>query len=115
MSEEKRREKRVFVFCRILDENENFLGYALDLTKFGVKIMVQSNMEQKDEFDIKMLAPDKDNPISVDVKIKVVWRNKRSEQFDELGAEFAEVKDKEKFDTFITYFKSVAEKYSLEI
>lgn len=113
---EKRKHRRMFVFCRVLDENGQAIGYALDMTREGIRMMVLRTHPDQEQFTIVMRSPDKSlADIEVTALVKKVWRSSKNEQFDEIGARFVDVKDEDSFGQFLNYFETISRKYSLDI
>ncbi|MDW8462638.1 MAG: PilZ domain-containing protein [Geminocystis sp.] len=85
--EEKRHTRRILAVCRVLDEGGHFLGFTLDLTRQGVRLIVDKTFNPEGNFEVILSPPQEDEEIAPDISITVkpLWRCPANDEFDEIG------------------------------
>ena len=112
---EKRNSRRILAVCRVLDLQGKFLGFTLDLSYTGIKIIINSDFPQDKEFEIILsLGRDYQDLIpDVVIKIEQVWRFSHSEEFDQIGGKIINTETKDVLESFISYCDEIEkQKYS---
>ena len=94
---EKRNSRRILAVCRVLDLQGRFLGFTLDLSYTGIKIIINSNFPQEPEFEVILSLGRDYQDLIPDVMIKVqqAWRFSHSEEFDQIGGRSIDVDSRE--------------------
>ena len=113
-SNEQRNSRRILAVCRVLDLQRRFLGFTLDLSFKGIKIIVNKTFPHESEFQI-ILSQGRDcHEIDPDITITVeqAWRISSSDEFDQIGGKIINVDSTEKLANFINYCDALEkEKY----
>ena len=108
---EKRNSRRILAVCRVLDLQGRFLGFTLDLSYTGIKIIINSNFPQEPEFEVILSLGRDYQDLIPDVMIKVqqAWRFSHSEEFDQIGGRIIDVDSREFLESFISYCDEIEE------
>lgn len=107
MNQERREHQRTFVFARITDNEENFLGYVINLSQGGVMMLCLNNDQQRDSMELIIKCPYENQMLEFPVSLDVVWRKNRGDHFQEIGATFDGSDQSPLIEKIITYFQSI--------
>jgi hypothetical protein len=102
---EQRNSRRILAVCRVLDLRRKFLGFTLDLSHHGIKIIVNKDFPQQTEFEV-ILSQGREYQDSLPdilIKVKEAWRINSGEEFDQIGGKIIDVDSSEKLEKFIIH------------
>lgn len=112
--EEKRHARRILAVCRVLDRGGRFLGFTLDLTREGTRLIVNKNFNPEGNFEVILSPPQEDEEIAPDIRVTVkpVWRCPANDEFDEIGGTIVTVDCPDSLTELLEYCERRArEKY----
>ncbi|BAQ64282.1 PilZ domain-containing protein [Geminocystis sp. NIES-3709] len=115
---EQRNYRRILAVCRILDSDEKFLGFTLDLTPTGIQMIVNRDFPQKSEFEIILNQAREDEILGNNIKIKVqqIWRSSTNEEFDQIGGKIIGVDSPKELETLVKYCdRKAKERYQFDM
>ncbi len=95
--------------CEILDLNHNRLGYTLDLTCQGVRLIIakSASVEKTMNLIIKPPRIAKIEPIKVQIEQK--WYQEKDDQFAQIGGIFIQVDNPKNLELLLNYFDNIAD------
>jgi hypothetical protein len=106
---EKRRHRRILSVCEILDLNHNRLGYTLDLTTQGVRLIIAKSASQEKTINL-IIKPDLYSKIApIKVQIEPKWCREKNHQFDEIGGIFTTVDNPNNLELLLNYFDNIVD------
>lgn len=117
---EQRNYRRILAVCRVLDSDNKFLGFTLDLTPTGIQMIINKDFPQQPEFDI-ILSQTRENEVrgnDLKVKIQQIWRSSTNEEFDQIGGQIIGVDSAEELEKLVIYCDRKAKqryKFDLEL
>ena len=99
-----RTQTRILAICELLDTNNNLIGYTLDLTIEGIRMIVPNSFKKQSEFYI-LLRKNEENTKNKTIKLKIqtVWRKSQNEEFDEIGGKIIENEQIEDLKSLLKY------------
>ncbi len=112
-----RTKQRILAICELVDIDNNLIGYTLDLTLEGIRIIVPNSFDQNPEFNL-FIRPKENNPKNdkIKVKIKTIWRESKNEEFDEIGGKIIKAEKLEDLKSLLEYCEtSNEEQDSLDV
>ncbi len=98
---EKRSEKRILAFCKVLDSEQEFIGVTTDLTSTGVSLSLPNVFPTELPFSVTLRREDAD--LQVFMRVKPIWRQRRNETHDDIGGQIVSVESQASFDALLTY------------
>lgn len=114
ISTNQRKHRRVLAVCQIVDENNNLIGFTLDLTVEGIRLIVPQKFKDQPEFSVTLRGKDIQDETEVNVRIQKKWRQPRDEEFDEIGGILIYIDSKNKFNELLSYFSENAKIYDFD-
>lgn len=115
---EKRGSRRVLAVCRALDENENFVGFTLDITTDGIHLIVEKSFTPDSSFQLILSHHEGSEIQSSDVRVEVeqMWRKSTNEEYDQIGGKIVHTEQPEELAQLVTYCDQRAkEKYEFSL
>lgn len=115
---EQRNYRRVLAVCRILDSNNKFLGFTLDLTPTGIQMIINKDFPQQPEFEIILSQAREDEVLGNDLKVKIeqIWRSSTNEEFDQIGGKIIGVDSVQQLENLVAYCdRKAKERYQFDL
>ncbi len=106
----KRKHRRILAVCNIVDEQDNLIGFTLDLTKEGIRIIVANSFPKQQEFYLNLKA----EQFKFTVKVEQKWRGSRDENFDEIGGILVDIQPDNDFEHLLKQFNENARIYDFD-
>lgn len=112
-----RKHKRILAVCKLMNEQNQLIGFALDLTVEGIRMIVPKTFFNKPEFSLFVevnYKEDEDKKSKITLIIQQKWRQSKDENFDEIGGLLIDVSPKNEFNELLAYCHKNSQIYDFD-